>query len=61
MYVVIFTNKGWAGKFEDEEFMYRIQTTFKAFISALSTPVAETGERIQHISKIFPISPSSAI
>ena len=57
----MFTNKGWASKSEDEEFMYRIQTIFKAFISALSAPVAETGEKIRHKSKISPISPSSAI
>ena len=52
MYGKMFTNKGWASKFE--ELMYRIQTIYKAFISALSAPVAETGERIQHKSKIFP-------
>ena len=55
----MFTNEGWESKFE--EFIDIIQTIYKAFISALSAPAAETGERIRHKSKIFPISPSSAI
>jgi len=38
---------------EFEELMYRIQTFYKAFISALSAPVAETGERIRNNNKTF--------